>query len=451
MPKASNYAERTLDDDCRLLGLDASDRVSQFAPASFVGPTGPQGETGPTGPAGAAGATGPAGPQGDPGPEGAEGPQGIQGPAGATGATGAKGDTGATGATGAEGPAGETGPQGPAGAGLVPDEYGILNEAKVIAIQNAAVSWVFVVDPSGDQRSNKTLPAGISGDMSLHVIGYDASTTSWKDYGQFTGIQGPTGPAGPTGPQGATGPAGATGETGPQGAPGNTGLQGATGATGPAGAQGAQGATGAKGDTGATGPEGPAAWATVVPWGGSQNYTSSYPKSVVTYNGETYVCKVTHVSGGSFDSSKFDKIAAKGAAGAAGTTPSKGTGSDVRAGVDDTKYLTSKALTDAFAPLALTDGTTINWNVQSGFNAEVTIGGNRTLAMSNLKAGGTYTLALKQDPTGGRSMTWPASFTWAGGSAPTLSSLGNSVDIITLYCYDGTTPKIRAAIAKELA
>lgn len=51
-----------------------------------------------------------------------------------------------------------------------------------------------------------------------------------------------------------------------------------------------------------------------------------------------------------------------------------------------------------------------------------------------------FTLILRQDATGGRTVTWPASVEWPGGTAPTLSSAANAVDVLTfLTVDDGTT------------
>lgn len=80
--------------------------------------------------------------------------------------------------------------------------------------------------------------------------------------------------------------------------------------------------------------------------------------------------------------------------------------------------------------------TTIDWsagNVQS-----LTLDtSNTTLAFSNGEAGGEYKLVLKQDATGGRTVTWPASVEWAGGTAPTLSATASSTDVAS-FVYDGT-------------
>jgi hypothetical protein len=88
-------------------------------------------------------------------------------------------------------------------------------------------------------------------------------------------------------------------------------------------------------------------------------------------------------------------------------------------------------------PNVLTDAATIpvDWNVSQ--NQAVTLGGNRTLTFANGVAGSTYSLSLTQDGTGSRTVTWPSTVKWAGGSAPTLTTTAARTDQITFY-FDGT-------------
>jgi len=46
-------------------------------------------------------------------------------------------------------------------------------------------------------------------------------------------------------------------------------------------------------------------------------------------------------------------------------------------------------------------------------------------------------LMLIQDGTGSRTATWPGTVKWAGGTAPTLSTAANAIDIVSFF-YDGT-------------
>jgi len=78
---------------------------------------------------------------------------------------------------------------------------------------------------------------------------------------------------------------------------------------------------------------------------------------------------------------------------------------------------------------------TIVWN--DGNFQKSTLTGNCTYTFTAPTNKGRYQLVLVQDATGGRTVTWPASVKWPGGTAPTLSTAANSIDIISFY-YDGT-------------
>lgn len=90
-----------------------------------------------------------------------------------------------------------------------------------------------------------------------------------------------------------------------------------------------------------------------------------------------------------------------------------------------------------FAQTTLTDAATIAWDVSANQAATVTLGGNRTLSPSNMKAGASYTLLVKQDGTGSRTLGY-TNCKWAGGSAPTLSTGAGKTDILT-FISDGTS------------
>lgn len=95
-----------------------------------------------------------------------------------------------------------------------------------------------------------------------------------------------------------------------------------------------------------------------------------------------------------------------------------------------------------FTALGLTDAATVAWNLDTGQVANLlttdAVGVSRTLgAPTNMKDGGTYVLRVKQSATGGRTMAWNATYKFVGGSAPTLSTAANAVDIFTFLC-DGT-------------
>ena len=103
----------------------------------------------------------------------------------------------------------------------------------------------------------------------------------------------------------------------------------------------------------------------------------------------------------------------------------------------------------AVAPVVLTDAATTTLDGALGNFATWTMGGNRTLAVSNLVAGATYMVEIKQDATGSRTITWPASFRWPGATPGVLSTAPNSVDVLTFASFDGST--VRAVLNKGFA
>ncbi|RLC74170.1 MAG: hypothetical protein DRI61_17125 [Chloroflexi bacterium] len=79
---------------------------------------------------------------------------------------------------------------------------------------------------------------------------------------------------------------------------------------------------------------------------------------------------------------------------------------------------------------------TINWQIRR--NQKLTLTDNCTLSFTDPEEPCNLILKLVQDATGGRTVTWPASVKWPdGGTAPTLTSAADAVDIIVFY-FDGT-------------
>jgi len=87
----------------------------------------------------------------------------------------------------------------------------------------------------------------------------------------------------------------------------------------------------------------------------------------------------------------------------------------------------------------LTDGANISWNLDNEQTAFVELGGDRTLDNpTNMKAGATYILRVVQDTSGTRTLAYGAAYQFPGGTAPTLTTAGGSVDILSFYS-DGTS------------
>ncbi len=108
------------------------------------------------------------------------------------------------------------GPTGPRGESFQVDAAGQLNLQVIQEIESNQASefdfYVYVV--TDDLRDTEDLSQRLGGidsgegdafvDLSSHVIMWNGD--SWYDYGQFTGLQGPTGATGATGATGSTGP-----------------------------------------------------------------------------------------------------------------------------------------------------------------------------------------------------------------------------------------------------
>lgn len=89
---------------------------------------------------------------------------------------------------------------------------------------------------------------------------------------------------------------------------------------------------------------------------------------------------------------------------------------------------------------AATGTVTLNVGTQNVHN--LTLTGNTTIALTappNATDSWSITIIAKQDATGGRTITWPSSMKWPGGSAPVMTSAANSVDVYTAVTVNGGT------------
>ena len=75
-----------------------------------------------------------------------------------------------------------------------------------------------------------------------------------------------------------------------------------------------------------------------------------------------------------------------------------------------------------------------NFDIASSTAHNVVLGGNRTLAVKNTRAGDRFILRLTQDGGGNRTVTWFSTIKWAGGSAPTLTTTGSKADVVGFLC-----------------
>lgn len=104
----------------------------------------------------------------------------------------------------------------------------------------------------------------------------------------------------------------------------------------------------------------------------------------------------------------------------------------------------------AVTPVALTDGATITPDLTLSNHFTLTLGGNRALANPSSKTVGTsFLIVIAQDATGSRTLSYGTDYEFPGGTAPTLTTTANGVDMISGYVYSST--RILCNIAKAFA
>jgi hypothetical protein len=222
------------------------------------------------------------------------------------------------------------------------------------------------------------------------------------------GIQGIAGEAGSAGEQGIQGIQGIAGEAGANGDAGAQGIQGLQGDTGP---QGIQGITGSQGDQGIQGEQGPQGIQ------GIQGITGTF-SGILTQNLDVNGYDITTSSSGNI------RIIPN----STGTTS-----------------LGNIIYQEAVYSLGTTSGT-ITPNAANGNIQTITLNGNLTLnAFTNPVNGQTITLIIKQDSTGGRTLT--SSMKFAGG-IKTLTTAANAVDIVTVT-YSESDSTYYASLSKD--
>ena len=96
------------------------------------------------------------------------------------------------------------------------------------------------------------------------------------------------------------------------------------------------------------------------------------------------------------------------------------------------------------AYVTLTDAATIATDLSLGNQFQVTLGGNRTLgAPTNVVAGQSGVIRVVQDGTGSRTLAFNSVFKFPGGTAPTLTTTANAVDLLAYHVESTTRIAIR--------
>lgn len=105
------------------------------------------------------------------------------------------------------------------------------------------------------------------------------------------------------------------------------------------------------------------------------------------------------------------------------------------------------------APVAVTFNATtmaIHCALSNVFTTTFTANVTAAPTLSNLKDGQTINWFITQDATGSRTMTWPTSFKWPGGTAGVLSTAASSVDLL-VATYRSSTGFWYCSLSKAFA
>jgi len=105
---------------------------------------------------------------------------------------------------------------------------------------------------------------------------------------------------------------------------------------------------------------------------------------------------------------------------------------DYRANTTATKFLNPNGVWNAMSEVTLTDSATISWDMSTGFDFIVTLGGNRIMAApTNTKVGQKGRLIIAQDASGGRTISsWNGAYDFASGVAPTLNTAASAINVL---------------------
>jgi len=80
------------------------------------------------------------------------------------------------------------------------------------------------------------------------------------------------------------------------------------------------------------------------------------------------------------------------------------------------------------------DTALINFDMSASNVHTVTLGGNRTLQVSNVSIGQFFQIDLIQDATGGRTVTWFGGIKWVNSQTPILTSTPGKIDSFVFKC-----------------
>lgn len=270
--------------------------------------------------------------------------------------------------------------------------------------------------------------------------GFVSGTTTWT-YSSAKGVWNITS----TGPIGVTGYTGSRGIDGIIGVDGYTGSKGDIGYTGSSGAYAAVGYTGSQGNLGYTGSAGAGytGSAGINGYTGSQGvgYTGSAGAGVGASTNTQILFNDSAASNGSSNFT-YNKV----------TNVIQASANIAMANAYLSALVLKAYAEDKTVNATATGTVTLDLSTTNVF--DLTLTGNVTFAFSNPAPNTrvqTFTIIAKQDVTGGRTVTWPATISkYAGGNVPPATTTASAIDIWTITTYDGGTTYVISLSVKDV-
>ena len=115
-------------------------------------------------------------------------------------------------------------------------------------------------------------------------------------------------------------------------------------------------------------------------------------------------------------------------------------------GTTDTQTLTNKTVeagtfTNGYTEELVSASTSTAYTIDlaNGSVQYLTLTGNCTYTFPTPAAGKSFTLVQKQDGTGSRTVTWPASVKWPAGTAPTITATASKADKFVFTAIDSSS------------
>lgn len=104
------------------------------------------------------------------------------------------------------------------------------------------------------------------------------------------------------------------------------------------------------------------------------------------------------------------------------------------------KTIEAATFTNGYTEESVTANTSTAYTIDlaNGSVQILTLTGNCTYTFPTPVAGKSFILVQKQDATGSRTVTWPASVDWPGGTAPTLTATASKADKFVFTAIDGS-------------